>query len=113
MADKYSEPVRDPVCGMQITPQTAEATAEYEGHTYYFCSVHCLEKFRSHPEAFPEKSRDAKEQAGRGEDTREYICPMHPEIVQVGPGSCPKCGMDLEPLMVTMDEEESPELADM
>lgn len=52
MADKYDEPVRDPVCGMQITPQTAEATAEYEGRTYYFCSIGCKEDFVSNPEKY-------------------------------------------------------------
>jgi Cu+-exporting ATPase len=105
--------MKDPVCGMDVTPENAAGKTDYKGKTYYFCSVHCLEKFRQHPEAFPQKARVAKEQAGRGEDVREYTCPMHPEILQVGPGSCPKCGMDLEPLMVTLDEEESPELTDM
>ena len=52
MTDQYSEPVRDPVCGMQITPATAEATAEYEGRTYYFCSVGCKEDFVSNPEKY-------------------------------------------------------------
>jgi Cu+-exporting ATPase len=105
--------MKDPVCGMDVTPENAAGKADFQGKTYYFCSVHCLEKFRKHPEAFPEKARIVEQHAGRGEDTREYTCPMHPEVVQVGPGSCPKCGMDLEPMMVTLDEEESPELTDM
>jgi len=105
--------MKDPVCGMDVTPENAAGKTDYQGRTYYFCSVHCLEKFRKHPESFPEKARVAQQQAGRGEDTREFTCPMHPEIVRIGPGSCPKCGMDLEPLMVTLDEQESSELTDM
>jgi Cu+-exporting ATPase len=105
--------MKDPVCGMDVTPERAAGTTDYQGKTYYFCSVHCLEKFRSHPEEYSEVSPAGRRRAASGEDLREYTCPMHPEVVRVGPGSCPKCGMDLEPLMVTMHEEESPELMDM
>jgi Cu+-exporting ATPase len=92
--------VRDPVCGMEVDPQSAAGSTSRDGTTYYFCSTHCLEKFRSQNPSPPQA-------AGK------YTCPMHPEIVKDGPGSCPKCGMDLEPVMVSDAEEENPELRSM
>jgi len=105
--------MQDPVCGMNVTPEEAAGRFDYRGTTYYFCSGHCLEKFRQHPEDFTTEARMRTQRAAAGGNRREYTCPMHPEVVQAGPGSCPKCGMDLEPLLVSPDEEESPELADM
>ncbi len=88
----------DPVCGMKVDPASAAGKADFEGKTYYFCSKHCLQSFQKEPakflqgEAKPSKT-EKQEAAGA-----KYTCPMHPEIVQVGPGSCPKCGMALVPM---------------
>ncbi|MFA5700591.1 MAG: copper-translocating P-type ATPase, partial [Desulfuromonas sp.] len=80
----------------------------------YFCSEQCRDKFQHDPKAVLEKreKKEAEKQAP-GSDEREYTCPMHPEVLQKGPGSCPKCGMDLEPKEVTADEGESPEIKSM
>ena len=103
--------MKDPVCGMQVDPAKAAGTSHDQGQTYYFCSRSCLGKF----EAAPERYLNPKPAAPHGHtsgDTREYTCPMHPEVRQIGPGACPKCGMALEPLVVTLDEQ-NPELDDM
>src|SRR6266849_6584788 len=115
----------DPVCGMTVSPNTAAGSFEHNGQQYYFCSAHCLEKFQSHPESFlnrtaspmtvpPVGIQRAKPQpttTATGKTT--YTCPMHPEIVRNAPGSCPICGMALEPRTVSLDEEENPELTQM
>jgi len=105
---------RDPVCGMEVDPATAAASIEHGGRTYFFCRDGCAEKFQAHPEAYLgtiEEREGSKAQAG-GENT--YTCPMHPDVVQDGPGSCPECGMALEPRAVTAQgERENPELRDM
>ena len=90
-----SVPVKDPVCGMDVEPATAAGRHEHHGRTTYFCSTHCLEKFRSNPEMFSE-GRKSKLKEAEG----LYTCPMDPEIKQEGPGACPKCGMALEPMTV-------------
>jgi Cu+-exporting ATPase len=104
--------VLDPVCGMTISPDDAVGHVDYEGHTYYFCSDSCFERFRANPSRFvdPERKEGAAPAAGPG---AEYTCPMHPEIRQIGPGSCPICGMALEPVAVTLDEQPNEELEDM
>src|SRR5215470_18056000 len=103
----------DPVCHMQVMPETAAARFEYKGKTYYFCNPYCLERFRKDPEQFlapPAGQRsDSKPQASQA----IYVCPMHPEVRQQGPGACPKCGMALEPEVVTLEEEVNLELVDM
>ena len=81
----------------------------YEGETYYFCSAGCRTKFSADPAAY---LGDPKPKAEMPEGTI-YTCPMHPEIRQVGPGSCPICGMALEPDVVSLDGPPNPELADM
>ncbi|MEJ7623837.1 MAG: heavy metal translocating P-type ATPase [Pyrinomonadaceae bacterium] len=99
----------DPVCGMTVSPDTAAGNYEHNGTTYYFCSVGCLNKFKNDPESFlaPKKEKDLPQGV-------EYTCPMHPEIVQIGPGSCPICGMALEPKVFSLDaEEDNSELRDM
>src|SRR5690242_4603244 len=84
----------DPVCGMKVKTAGARNTAVHEGHTYYFCSPRCLAKFTASPDAYLK----AAEQPGAPVPAGTiYTCPMHPEIRQVGPGSCPICGMALEP----------------
>ncbi|MFO7302868.1 MAG: heavy metal translocating P-type ATPase [Acidobacteriota bacterium] len=96
-------PVIDPVCGMTVEPETAAGSYAHNGTTYYFCSTSCLDRFRRDPERYldPERTRSAEaaSQAAAG-DTREYTCPMDPEVRQIGPGACPKCGMALEPVDV-------------
>ena len=103
--------VTDPVCNMTIEDKDAVAASTYKGTVYYFCSKACKEKFDKNPEAFiGAKTAEAKIQTlGKAEI---YTCPMHPEVRQQGPGSCPKCGMALEP-KTALREEENPELIDM
>ncbi|HVW85698.1 MAG TPA: heavy metal-binding domain-containing protein, partial [Bryobacteraceae bacterium] len=84
----------DPVCGMSIAPEDATGTVEYKGNTYYFCNPSCEEKFRANPQDFAGGNQTAK---ASGNVDVEYTCPMDPEVRQIGPGSCPKCGMALEP----------------
>jgi Cu+-exporting ATPase len=99
--------VIDPVCKMRIEDKDAAGTTTYKGITYYFCSRHCKERFDEDPDAFLGKEVPEPPKTGA-----IYTCPMHPEIEQEGPGSCPKCGMALEPRAVSL-EEENPELIDM
>jgi Cu+-exporting ATPase len=105
---------RDPVCGMKIDPAQAATSIEYQGSTVYFCSQGCAAKFRAAPEKYaPAKPGAAPPPpAEKTPPQVEYTCPMHPEIKQMGPGSCPKCGMALEPREVKA-EEANPELANM
>jgi copper/silver-translocating P-type ATPase len=106
--------VRDPVCGMMVDPRKAAGSSIYQGTTYHFCSKGCAAKFQADPEKYlhPEAKPETMEPPALGV---EYTCPMHPEIRQIGPGSCPKCGMALEPVSVTLDsvEEVNPEYAYM
>lgn len=104
--------LKDPVCGMAVTPASPHQQA-HEGATYFFCSTSCLEKFRAeplrylHPEQLP--TTIPTEVVA---ESAQYTCPMHPDIRKKGPGICPKCGMALEPVMPSLDEEENPELKD-
>jgi Cu+-exporting ATPase len=83
----------DPVCHMKVDPARAAGKYEYKGTTYYFCNPRCLEKFQREPGKYlaPQTGESA------GPTTLEYTCPMDPEVRQMGPGACPKCGMALEP----------------
>ncbi len=101
--------MKDPVCGMMVDPHTAKHRHEYRGHTYYFCNPKCREKFIADPEKYLAGEKP-KENVPAG---TIYTCPMHPEIRQVGPGSCPICGMALEPELVSLDDAPNPELIDM
>jgi Cu+-exporting ATPase len=106
--------VLDPVCGMTIAPADAVGTADYHGQTYYFCSDGCLEQFRADPAKFVDPSRkESVPPPAAAALSAEYTCPMHPEIRQIGPGSCPICGMALEPVNATLDEGPNEELVDM
>ena len=113
--------VLDPVCGMTVNPESAAGLFEYQGKTYYFCSTHCLNRFQQNPESFLNKPAAVEPSAQpigiarttRSATTQKYTCPMHPEIIRDGPGSCPICGMALEPLVASLDEEENHELKDM
>ncbi|HEY2413026.1 MAG TPA: heavy metal translocating P-type ATPase [Pirellulaceae bacterium] len=100
----------DPVCGMTVDPATAPASFEHQGTTYYFCCSHCLTKFKANPGAYLGESKPAPTHAP---PSSKYTCPMHPEVVQDGPGACPKCGMALEPTMPAASEGPDPELVDM
>ena len=93
---------------MSVDPHTAKYRAEHEGHTYYFCADRCRTKFIADPSAYLTERKPEPVIEGA-----IYTCPMHPEIRQVGPGSCPICGMALEPEMVSSDTGPNPELADM
>jgi heavy metal translocating P-type ATPase len=128
--------VKDPVCGMQVDPAQTEFSSEYDGETFFFCSGHCKSRFDADPAAFAHggDSSDGSDHTGHHQgheqgpgpggdqaappapaagEVVEWTCPMHPEIRRPGPGSCPICGMALEPVTVTSDSGPSPELADM
>ena len=98
----------DPVCGMPLDTSAAKYKHSHAGQRWYFCSQHCLDRFAAEPE------RHAKA-AGKPVATPGaiYTCPMHPEIRQPGPGNCPKCGMALEPVAPSADDQPNPELLDM
>ncbi|MEC9368683.1 MAG: YHS domain-containing protein, partial [Pseudomonadota bacterium] len=102
-------PATDPVCGMSVDPHGGKPMAEYKGHTYYFCCEGCRTKFK----ADPGKYLSGRKQPEDVPPGTQYTCPMHPEIVQIGPGTCPKCGMALEPMGIPAgDEGPNPELVD-
>jgi Cu+-exporting ATPase len=105
----------DPVCGMSVDPASAAAEYEYNGTKYYFCAVRCKERFAANPESFLSVASGGTSQSEvrNPQSEIEYTCPMHPEIVQMGPGSCPICGMALEPKEITLDDAPDPEFVDM
>ena len=125
---------KDPVCGMMVDPNKAAGKHDHGGRTYYFCSARCAERFAKEPEKFlaapgtsgmkgtqgskrengtPDvKTGGTASAAGEVTGTR-YTCPMHPEIVQIGPGACPICGMALEPMEVLAEAEADPEYESM
>ncbi len=98
---------RDPVCGMQVVPREAQFRAEHKGRTYYFCSEHCRDAFVADPQAVLDRRAERDRAARKPQDGTEYTCPMHPEVRNRGPGSCPKCGMDLEPAQGSAADEEA------
>src|SRR6202051_4234005 len=107
--DEAPAPAIDPVCGMKVTRETAKHRFAYRGQDYFFCSARCRERF----EADPEKYLQPKQPEPAAPAGTIYTCPMHPDVRQVGPGSCPICGMALEPEQVSLDDGPDPELADM
>ena len=104
-----TELVRDPVCGMSVDPHGSRHRHEHAGQMHHFCSERCRARFAAEPERFLEVPAPAPEAPADA----IYTCPMHPEVRQVGPGSCPICGMALEPAQVTAEARPNPELADM
>lgn len=102
--------VKDPVCGMMVDPHTAEHRASYGGKTWHFCSNGCRTKFTADPEKYVSGKLAVAEEVPPG---TMYTCPMHPEVRQLGPGTCSICGMSLEPEMVTTESGPNPELVDM
>ncbi|MBD5803156.1 Copper-transporting P-type ATPase [Azoarcus sp. Aa7] len=109
-APQESVILKDPVCGMSVKPDSPHHTT-FAGHEYRFCSAKCLAKFSAEPQRYLEPAAQA-EPAAEAPAAAEYTCPMHPEIRQPGPGTCPKCGMALEPVLPELEEGENPELAD-
>jgi P-type Cu+ transporter len=105
----HATSVRDPVCGMTVDPATSRHRFDHRGETYHFCSAGCRTKFAADPQTYLDKTTP---NAAVPEGTI-YTCPMHPQIRQVGPGSCPICGMALEPEVASLDAPPNPELADM
>jgi Cu+-exporting ATPase len=119
---------RDPVCGMTVEPAKAAAHAEHRGEKYYFCAQGCAQKFSANPEKYlhPASVAEAvssppliaiQPAAARAPAVNQkeirYTCPMHPEVVQWGAGSCPKCGMALEPMDIVAEEAADPEYDSM
>ena len=102
--------VRDPVCGMLVDPHSAKHRHQHDGRTYYFCSGGCLAKFVAEPAKYLSPSPQRTSSVPEG---AIYTCPMHPQIRQVGPGSCPICGMALEPVLATAEAGPNAELIDM
>ena len=114
--------VLDPVCGMEVVPGKTPHTHEHEGQTFHFCSASCARKFAAGPQKYlaPAKQEAscchghaAAKPSGPVAPGTKYTCPMHPEIVRDGPGSCPICGMALEPMTVSREKPENEELRDM
>lgn len=101
--------VKDPVCGMTVDPATTPHHAEHHGHAYHFCGAGCRTKFLAAPDAYLGDGPRAEPQAAPG---AIWTCPMHPEIRQEGPGTCPICGMALEPEAPSLDDGPNPELVD-
>ena len=105
-SEANGQTVKDPVCGMAVHPDRAALSCAHEGKTYFFCSHHCLEKFRAEPTKYLALTLHQltlgapshKPQSQPVDRSAEYTCPMHPEVRQQGPASCPACGMALEPL---------------
>src|SRR5712664_1079254 len=124
--------VKDPVCGMTVDPQKSAGKVEHGGKTYYFCSARCADRFENNPENFIAAPGTAGMEhhslppvhavnqhsgptspASASSKTARYTCPMHPQIVQIGPGTCPLCGMALEPMDVFAEVEADPEYDSM
>ncbi|HTB12594.1 MAG TPA: heavy metal translocating P-type ATPase [Bryobacteraceae bacterium] len=98
----------DPVCGMTVNPEKCAGSHKYQDNEYFFCGKGCLAKFSASPGTYlqPKVVATAAPQGAK------YTCPMHPEVVRNQPGACPLCGMALEPVTVSLDDE-NPELEDM
>ncbi|MGB5093824.1 MAG: heavy metal translocating P-type ATPase [Parvibaculum sp.] len=125
--ENKSASVMDPVCGMNVDPQKSPHQAIHAGQTYHFCSALCRDKFLLAPAAYlapatkPQSCCQAHEHHHAASSPHpatasagvEYTCPMHPEIIQIGPGTCPICGMALEPRQVTRENQPNAELKDM
>lgn len=107
---KSSNKAFDPVCGMSLA-LPAKYSLAYREKNFHFCSISCKVKFTADPARYlkPEPQTPEPPAAEKHSETI-YTCPMHPEIRQSQPGSCPKCGMTLEPVIPELEEEENPEL---
>ncbi len=125
--------VKDPVCGMMVDPQKSAGKVSHGNKTYYFCSTRCAERFEQEPEKYlmapGTAGMESAPHAGHGEHSDDvavvavpapaairgtrYTCPMDPEIIQIGPGTCPICGMALEPMDIRAEVEADPEYDSM
>jgi Cu+-exporting ATPase len=126
--------VKDPVCQMDVDPAAAAGSVKHNGQNFYFCSKHCVQKFQANPAQFTANSsagsaprfpaltviqspaapsHDLPQASKTGAASVRFTCPMHPEIAREGPGSCPICGMALEAMTVSGEEEDDHELRDM
>ncbi|HEY6916285.1 MAG TPA: heavy metal-binding domain-containing protein, partial [Allosphingosinicella sp.] len=103
--------VLDPVCGMTVDPAVTPHHARHAGEDYHFCSAKCRDRFAARPEFFLDDAPKPPSNGGGKDEV--YTCPMHPEVEQIGPGTCPICGMALEPVVATQETGASPELRDM
>ena len=121
-AEEAGHALKDPVCGMSVTAQSAHMF-QHEGKPVYFCSAGCKAKFAANPARYLAAASDSTESTPATAPAMAeaempamggavYTCPMHPEVRQTHPGACPKCGMALEPEMPSLDEGENPELLD-
>ena len=130
---KKAQTLKDPICGMTVTAQSMHHL-NHNNKTIYFCSASCKTKFKDNPDKYSTLVADAKQSNITGFEKMDmgrkplaslataapviattgiiYTCPMHPEVRQNHPGNCPQCGMTLEAEMPTLEEGESPELAD-
>src|ERR1041385_5833295 len=95
----------DPVCGMTVDRQTTPHRHNHHGESYFFCSAGCRTRFAADPHKYLSPKPQAP--AGPTPEGTIYTCPMHPEVRQLGPGSCPICGMALEPLLPEATEDDS------
>lgn len=105
--------VKDPVCGMTVELADDILSAVHDGEAFYFCSQGCHAKFTSDPERFVHGAQGSVAKITVPANGAIWTCPMHPEIQQAGPGSCPICGMALEPVMPTASDGPSEEYRDM
>jgi Cu+-exporting ATPase len=105
--------VRDPVCGMMVDPAASPHRAVHAGDTYHFCSRSCRERFIADPTHYLTPVPAATASSPAAAVGTQWTCPMHPEIVRDGPGSCPICGMALEPMTPSAGDAANPELRDM
>ena len=112
-ASRTKASVKDPVCGMEVEPTDATPHAVHDGEAYYFCSAGCHAKFTADPQKFVSRSHGAETKAVTAPEGAIWTCPMHPEIQRSGPGSCPICGMALEPAMPIAESGPSAEYRDM
>lgn len=105
------EGLKDPVCGMKVT-SASPYQHSYQQQMFFFCNPNCLEKFRADPSRYLHAISASESSEPPMVKGTEYTCPMHPEIRQMGHGTCPKCGMALEPVMPSLEEDDNPELKD-
>src|SRR5690554_2217484 len=116
MSTSAADPqAKDPVCGMTVDPERARYSLTHAGQNHYFCSEGCQTKFAADPEYYlsGQAQRDKAAAAQSAPEGTTWTCPMHPEVQEPEAGSCPFCGMALEPMMVTADSGPNPELIDM
>ncbi len=106
------ELARDPVCGMSVDPSTAEHHVQHEGVRYFFCAANCRQRFLANPKTFLDPAGPSPAEAAANA-LGEFTCPMHPEVLQLGPGACPYCGMALEPVLISAESGPNPELSEM